>query len=151
MTPSMKVKDVMSKTLVVIPAQATYEQAARLLHEHNLTGAPVVEGERIVGILSDKDLYRVLFPWYQSFSEDPEEYLDFEAREQKIAEVRHKPIALFMTRDVITTHPDALVMRVGAIMLARRIHRLPVIKNNKLIGMVTREHIYHRLVAHHLA
>ena len=72
----MKIRDVMSTDVVVIPVEATYEEATRILFEGQVSGAPVVDKEgRLVGVISDKDLYRVLFPWYKSFSEDPEEYL----------------------------------------------------------------------------
>ena len=147
----MKIRDVMSTDVVVIPVEATYEEATKILFDNQVSGAPVVDKEgRLVGVISDKDLYRVLFPWYKSFSEDPEEYLNFEAREMAIDEVRQEPVAGFMSKQVITTQPDEFVMRAGAIMLAERVHRLPVVEQGKLVGVVTRADIYHELIAQHL-
>lgn len=42
-------------------------------------------------------------------------------------------------------------MRAGATMLAARVHRLPVVEQEKLVGIVTRADIYHELIAQHLA
>jgi len=56
----------------------------------------------------------------------------------------------FMTTDVITAHPDDPVLKIGALMLARGIHRIPVVKNAKLVGVVTRRRIYGNILKKHL-
>lgn len=147
----MQVRIVMTTPVVTIPLGSTYEDAARILYEKRISGAPVVDEQgRMVGLVSDKDLYRVLYPWYKSFLEDPVEYTDFEAREAKIEEVRTKSIEEFMTRHVFTVDPSTPVMKAGAMMLAHHIHRLPVVEHGKLVGLVTRQDIYRKIVEAHL-
>lgn len=146
----MHIRDVMTTEVRTIPITATYEDAARLLHDAHLSGAPVMDGDRVVGILADKDLYKGLYPYYRSFAEDPTSYLDHEAREMKMEEIRHMSVEHFMTKDVLCAHPDEPVMRAGAVMLAHHVHRLPVMEDGKLIGIVTRADIYRMLVVHHL-
>ena len=78
-------------------------------------------------------------------------YTDFEKRENKIDEIKRNPIERFMIRDVVSVSPDDAIMKVGGIMLARGIHRMPVLDDaGKLIGIVTRGDIFRRIIKNHL-
>lgn len=139
----MKVRDVMEPHVVTVTPEHSYEDAARILNEHQVSGVPVVDADgRLIGMVSEKDLYRILFPFYSSYYQDPVSYADLEKREDKIDEVRVKKVAVFMSRDVTTIGPDEPIMRAGGIMLAKRISRLPVVENGKLVGLVSRSRIY---------
>lgn len=147
----MKARDVMTTDIVTIHYQATYEDAARILHKHGISGAPVVDGVgNMVGILSEKDLFRVLYPLYRSYYENPTDYLDFEEREAKIAEIRKNAIERFVTTDVLTVDADDPIMKVGGLMIARRVHRLPVLEEEELVGIISRSDIYKRILQEHL-
>ena len=56
----LKVKDIMSRKVIVIKPDDTVEKAAVIMLEHKVTGLPVVEGGRLLGILSQGDVFRVL-------------------------------------------------------------------------------------------
>ena len=145
----MKVSDVMISEVVTIPETATYKDAVILLLGAKISGAPVVNkhGE-VVGMISEKDLFRVLYPKYNSFYNSPEDYLDFESREDKIKEVILHPICDFMAKDIITVEDHFPIMKVGALMLAKGIHRAPVVNKGtrKLLGIITREHIFSKVL-----
>ncbi|MEI7512330.1 MAG: CBS domain-containing protein [Candidatus Uhrbacteria bacterium] len=144
----MKVRDVMETAVVTVPIGTTYREVAKLLVTGVMSGLPVVdETGKVVGIVSEKDLFRVLYPYYRSFYENPELYSDSEAREHKAEDVADHPVESFMTTTVWTVEPDMPVMRAGALMLAKNIHRMPVMENGKLIGIVTRGHIYRTVFA----
>lgn len=148
----MKVCDVMQIDVVAIPAGSPYETVARILHQNGKSGAPVVDVDGgLIGTVSEKDLFRILYPHYRSYYEHPECYADLEERELKINEIRNHPVELFMSREVVTISPNAPVMRAGAIMLARGINRLPVVENGRVIGIVSRSDIYRRILQYHLA
>jgi CBS domain-containing protein len=138
----MKVREIMSTDFVSIPKDATYEQVFKLLNDNNISGAPVVDNGRIVGIVSEKDLFRVLFPYYTSYYNNPELYVDYEERENKIDEIRNHKVEIFMSRDFVHIHPDDPVLRAGALMLAKHVSRLPVVENGNLVGMIWRRDIY---------
>ncbi len=147
----MKVRDVMEVDVITAPEHATYEHVAKVLHDHRISGVPIVNDDGLmVGTVSEKDLFRIMFPFYKSYYEHPESYTDFEAREQKIDEIRAHPVSSFMTREVIVVEPDAPIMRAGALMLAHHIHRMPVVEDGKVVGIVTRENIYREILKHHL-
>jgi len=139
----MKVRDVMEPHVVTLTQDQSYEDAARLMNERQVSGLPVMDASgRLVGMVSEKDLYRILFPFYSSYYQDPVSYADLEKREDKIDEVRIKKVSIFMSRDVTTIGPDEPIMRAGGIMLAKKISRLPVVEDGKLIGLVSRSRIY---------
>jgi CBS domain-containing protein len=146
----MKVSDVMEREVITVPQSATYQEAARILRTHKISGAPVVdEAGKLVGMLSEKDLFRVLYPRYDSFYKSPEDYLDFESREQKIKEVILHPIIDFAARDIIIITTDAPIMKAGALMLARGVHRLPVVDGENLVGLITRRHVFGKVLERH--
>jgi predicted transcriptional regulator len=139
----MKVRDLMDTELVTIPLGTTYAEVLRILNESNISGAPVVdESGALVGLVSEKDLFRILYPFYQSYYMHPEQYTDHEEREKKAADIRNHKVEVFMSKMVYTVHPDVPVMRAGALMLSKKIHRLPVVEGKDLVGIISRRAIY---------
>jgi CBS domain-containing protein len=139
----MKVRDVMETGVVTVPLGTPYRDVVRLLADGGFSGAPVTDREgNVVGVVSEKDLFRILYPYYRSFYENPELYVDFEAREDKAEEIAAHPVDMFMSTVVWSVHPDMPIMRAGALMLAKGIHRMPVLDRGKLVGIVTRSRIY---------
>jgi len=147
----MKVFDIMERNPITIPVDATYEQASDILYANNISGAPVVGKDgKLVGILSLKDLFRVLYPFYSSYYEHPESYTDMEMREGKVDEIRKKNISEFMTKRLITVPHHIPIMRAGAVMLAHNVHHLPVLENEKFVGLLTKNLIYRAILQHHV-
>lgn len=139
----MKVRDVMRSPVISVAADAKYEEAARLLRENHLSGLPVIGPDgTLVGVVSEKDLFRAIYPRYEEFASSPEACLDQEAQESAVHEVRSTPVSQHMTAGVLTVSPNAPVLQAGGLMLARGIHRLPVVESGKLVGIVTRREIY---------
>jgi CBS domain-containing protein len=138
----MLVKDLMSTKIVTIDKDTLYEEAAKILYDNKLTGAPVVDDGKIIGFVSEKDLFRVLFPFYRNYYKHPESYTDNEDRESKANEIRKHKIERFMKSNVLTIRPNLPVLSAGALMLANGIHRLPVVDNGNLIGIIDRQTIY---------
>ncbi|MBI3115438.1 MAG: CBS domain-containing protein [Candidatus Kerfeldbacteria bacterium] len=140
----MKVAKIMRKRVATIPLGTTIRDAARLLVEKGVTGAPVVdERKRVIGIVSEKDLFRALYPSEEEFMESPEIWADDQAIADHFHEAADRLVEEVMMKDVIAVTPDTSVTRVGAIMLARNIHRLPVMEGGKLKGIVSRRDVYH--------
>ena len=147
----MKVRDVMERIVVSVTPQTTYEQAAKIMHEHRFSGLPVVNSDgKLVGILSDKDLFRALYPHYEDYARKTEEFPNEESGEERIEEVRKETVASLMTKHVLSVEPEAPIMKAGGIMLARGVHRLPVVENGRMVGIVTREEIYGAILKNHL-
>lgn len=133
----------MNTEVITILSGTPYREVERMLREKNISGAPVVDEQgNVIGLVSEKDLFRVLYPFYRSFYENPELYSDFEEREHKAGDVADHPVERFMSSKVWSIEPDIPLMRAGAIMLARGIHRMPVMESGKLVGIITRRGVY---------
>lgn len=141
----------METVFVTAREDATYKQVADLLYESKRGCVFVLDkDDRLVGLVSEHDLFRVLFPYYQSYYLNPELYTDPVERERKIMEVKDHPVKNFMCREMHCATLEEPIMRAGATMLAKNIRRMPVIEEGKLIGIVTRRAIYRTLYEQHL-
>lgn len=137
----------MEKNVITVTKDTPYEEVAKILYEHNISGVPVLdEGEKIVGIVSEKDIYRVLYPYYKSYYEHPESYTDLEERECKASEIKDHRAEVFMSKNVVPIKPEDPVMLAGSIMLAKNISRLPVVESGKVVGIISRKMIYRAIL-----
>lgn len=142
----------MKTDVITIPADLTYEAAARLLYEKKISGAPVVDKDgKLIGVVSEKDLFKLLYPRYHDYYHHPEAYLDYEAREDKIEELKLRPIMEIVPAKAEFVHPESPVLKAGSLMLAKNLHRLPVVENDMLIGIITRDHIFRQILQKHLS
>jgi CBS domain-containing protein len=147
----MTIDQVMKTEVITINKNKTYKEAIKILFDNKISGAPVVDDNgNVVGMFSEKDVFKVLYPFYKSFYEHPEEYTDPETREHKALEIQNYKVERLMVTNLISIHPKEKVMAAGGLMLAKGIHRLPVIEDGKMIGIVTRRDIYHSILKREL-
>jgi len=144
----MKVKEIMSKKVISIPLRSTLLSAVKILASNNISGAPVLdEEENLVGIISEKDIFKSLYPSHAEFYETPGIWINLDNLEERTREAIDKPIEDFMTREVVTVNPEASLMQVGSMMLVRGIHRVVVVgQENNIEGIVTRRDIYQNIL-----
>ena len=143
----MHVREIMKTNVFKIRIGTTFTNVARQLLEFVVSGAPVVDNaDRLLGIISEKDLFRAIYPRYQDFYEAPEAFLDFQKLENEATSIKDAPVESFMSRRLITASPDTPILKIGAIMVATGIHRVPVVENGILVGMVSRGDIYRAIL-----
>jgi CBS domain-containing protein len=147
----MKVKDVMTRKVLTVKSDETLIEAARILVKHNVSGAPVVDKKgKMIGVLSEKDLFHALYPDVKDILRDLRLWLGEEKIKHRVAAKRNIPVSQLMSKKIITVGEDEEVLKVGSIMLEDRIHRLPVVKNKKLVGIVSRRDIFRKLLKNDL-
>jgi len=144
----MKVKDVMNPNVVFCKPDDTVREAAKVLKVNNISGAPVLEGRKLVGIISEADLLELLvIPekgnlWLPSPFEVIEvpirELLSWEDTKKMLSDVGSTKVEEMMTKDVRTISSEASVEEASELMIRHRINRLPVMENNHVVGIVTR-------------
>lgn len=142
----------MTTRVITIPEHATLQKAAQILLKNNISGAPVLgnKGE-IIGIVSEKDLFKALYPSHAEFYDSPGVWIDLDKLEEKTREAADKPVQDLMTREVVSVNADASLMQVGSMMLVRGIHRVCIIgQDGKLEGIVTRRDIYQNILKNRL-
>lgn len=133
----------MQKDVVTIKEDATMQELAELLSEHNISGVPVIDDEnRVVGIATEGDLVaidaEIHFPHYIQLLDSViflESVKKFDERLRKAAAYR---IREMMTTDVVTVQHDEPLEKVATLMTDNEVNRLPVLEGDKLLGIVTR-------------
>ncbi len=143
----MKIKEVMVKKIITIREKQTLIEAAQILVKNNISGAPVVDGRgKLVGMLSEKDLFRALYPDVKDILKDVRLWLGKEKIKHRVETKGCIKVEKLMVRKIISVDPDTEILEAGSIMLTSQIHRLPVIKNKKLVGIVSRPDIFRNLL-----
>jgi CBS domain-containing protein len=137
----LKARDVMTTNIHTVPEDTSLEEIAKLLAAHHISGVPVVDAEgNLVGIVSEADLIdehkrdahipRVAL--YGLFT-IPEEALKKAFDGGKRLKARD-----VMTKRVITDTEDRPVHELADLMMKRRINRVPIVRDGKVVGIVTR-------------
>jgi CBS-domain-containing membrane protein len=149
----MKVRDIMHVDMITVREDTTYEEVARMLHDMDRPKSIVVVDQKgnLYGVVSEKRLFEVLYPFYSSFYNHPESYNDPVEQEKKITELKDRKIkSFFNIKKTKSTRPDVPIMRLGGLMLAQRLHHIPVVENGKLVGIVSISDIYRHVRKNHL-
>lgn len=131
----MLVEQIMQSKLLTVSPGTTLSEAIRLMRERGVRHLPVVEHERLVGIISDRDLKRAMV--------SPATSLDIREVNALLA---RSPISEIMTRTVMTVPPNAPVEDAARLLVRERISALPVTLAGRLIGIVTETDVLTLLV-----
>jgi CBS domain-containing protein len=112
----LKVKDIMSKDIASLRSDDSIERAAQLMKQYNCGSIPVCTQDKIIGIVTDRDIAVRSVASGQDVSE--------------------KRVGDIMTEDVVFGSPEMEVSDAARLMSDRQIRRLPIVENNSLIGIV---------------
>jgi CBS domain-containing protein len=148
----MRVRDVMTRDPIVVPIQAAVRVAAGLLKKNHIGGLPVVDGEKLAGIVTESDILSLLETgnisddlWLPSPLELIEvpirEYINWEKTKRALSDIGDIPVSSVMSHPVITVTEDTDIEEAASIMLKRKIARLPVVRDEKVVGIITRADI----------
>lgn len=145
----MLVRDVMTKKVLTLSPSDSFSKAVKFLLKNKITGSPVVNTKgKIIGIISEKDLFHKLFPSEKKFYQDLEYYMNFENLEKEAVRVSRLKVRNLMSRRVIFVHPDDHILKACSLLLLNNIRRLPVIDRGQIVGIVTTNNIYKNFLVH---
>ena len=145
----MQVRDVMTRNVISITAADSVREAVGVMLQNRISGLPVVDAEgSLVGMVTEGDFLRRgeigterRRPKWLEFLVGPgrlaSEYV--QATGRKVEDV--------MTTDPVTVSEDDSLERVVELMESRRVKRLPVMRNGKLVGIISRANLMHALVS----
>lgn len=147
----MIAKDIMSKDVITIRKSASIEEIAKLLIEKNISGVPVVDDSNsIIGIVTKNDLIykdvEVKFPSYVEFLGGIFYLESVKHYEEKLKKFLANSAEDIMTSEVVTINENTDVKEIAEAMVEKGITKLPVIRDNKLVGIVTRGDILKSLL-----
>lgn len=131
----LKVQDVYTEDVVTIAPDASAPEASKLMQQHRVRRLPVVQGDRLVGIVALSDLMKASPSSATSLSVWELNYLADKVKVQEI-----------MSEDVVTVSVDTNLRDVGRLMLDRKIGGIPVVRGDEVIGIVTESDIFRTFV-----
>ena len=143
--------DIMTTEVLTVNPDTPVYQIARLMSNHNISGVPVVDDhDRVLGVVTELDMIvrntRFKVPNFIMIL-DSIIYLEtpkhFEERLQHMLGVTAQEI---MSAPAVTIAPDATIEDLAELMIGRRMNPLPVVKDDRLIGIISRSDII-RLMA----
>lgn len=130
----MLVRNWMSQPVVTVDAKDTMQHAVKLIKEHNINMLPVMDHEKVVGVLSKIDLKRAHAT-----------LLEIHDLAYVISKVKVKEI---MTKVPITVPPDYTIEEAAKVMIAKDISGLPVVAaTGQLVGIITRTDLFKVLIS----
>ena len=114
----MKVKDIMTKDVIIANSTDNVLTAAKLMKHHNIGVIPVVENaEKVLGMITDRDIVLSL----ADYNFDP----------------ANTDVTKLMSNKVYSVRPEADLSSAIALMKKQQIRRLPVIEEERLVGMLS--------------
>ena len=131
MLKSVLIKDHMSTRLVTLDPDMDILRAVNALINGVIAGAPVVDGNRrLVGILTERDCMRV-------------------AMQAEYHGMPGGPVSKYMTKDPQFVSPDESILHVAQLFIDGKYHRYPVVKNDRLVGMISRRDVMKAMGKHY--
>jgi CBS domain-containing protein len=156
----MIVRDVMNVKPVTCQAETSVTEAGKILRENMISGMPVLDGQRLVGVVSESDLLRLLATenegglWlpspFEIFEVPFRDLVKWERMHSAIDDLSKKKVREVMSRNVHEVSPEDSVEEAAGIMTRHRINRLPVVEEGRLVGIVTRGDIISSLGLSHV-
>jgi CBS domain-containing protein len=122
----MIARDIMTRKVCTIQPEASAQEAAQLLDQMRISGLPVVDEDgKIIGIVTEADI---------------------------ISKVNREGllVANIMSQEVIFVDEETLVSEIAMLLTDRKIKRVPVVNDGKLVGIVSRADIVHAVAQGHL-
>jgi CBS domain-containing protein len=132
----MKVSEVMTEKVFTVTAGTPLKVVATRMLEYGVSGMPVVEGDRVLGVISETDILfkerpapdrKGLVDWLVHYAEDP-----------PIQKLEARTAGQAMTIPPVTIASGRPISDAATLMLELRIDRLPVVDSGRLVGIVTR-------------
>jgi len=145
----MKASDIMTSEVISADPEATVLQAARHMLQHHISGLPVIDKTgKLVGILSEGDFLRRR---ETGTDKKRSRWLEFLMGPGSMAaeytRTHGSRIADVMTTKVQTVDEDAPLEQIVELMEKYRIKRVPVLRGDKVVGIVTRANLMHAMVS----
>jgi CBS domain-containing protein len=110
----MRAKEIMTPTVITINATASVRELAKVLTKNNISGIPVMDNKgKIVGIATQAD----------------------------VVGKKGKQVKSIMSKKIISVTEETPVAEIARLLTARRIKRVPIMRDGKLVGIVSRADI----------
>ena len=138
----MRAKDVMRSEVQCVSERTTLRELSRAFRRHGVTTLSVINDQgELVGVVTETELLKAMLPGYSELLDTLQYMQDFEYLEDRADEVEDVPVRDIMLRGAISVTEDTPLMRVISLFLLKAASHIPVVRDNRIVGVVTRTDI----------
>ena len=125
----MKISELMTRSVLTVPPDMSIRKLVKVLEQNRITGAPVVDSDgKLIGIVSGRDIVKAI---------DQLIRVHISIDEQQEDRGKYNWVEGIMSAKVCTCSADDDVREVFNTMVKMKIHRVPVVEDGKLIGIIS--------------
>lgn len=136
----LKLRDIMTTDVVTATPDMTLREAMAILSDKHISGAPVVDGGKVVGVFSSTDLLA-----YIAELDAAQPSVSFRRRQTPLEEVT---VSEVMTREVKSLSPECSIEMAAEFMRRAEIHRVLVMDGAHLLGIATTTDLARAIAEH---
>jgi len=120
MLKSLQAKDLMEKEVIATKPDVPLKKAVNILIKNKISCMPVIDDtDKLVGVISCEDVLNVAFDGYLNTTK----------------------VETVMTKNVVCFEPDSNLEEIAIVISKKHFHRIPIVKDGKLVGIVSRRDI----------
>ncbi len=120
------VATIMSRDVVTVSPNEYLLTLRTMLNQKGIHHLLVVENDRLVGVISDRDVLHALSPFLETMHEQPRDVHTLEIHAHEI-----------MSRNPLTVSPDTTIAKATALLLSNNISSLPILEDDTIVGIIT--------------
>lgn len=133
----MQVKEIMTRSPRTVTPNTGLLEVVSLMCLYRYSGLPVMEGEKMVGFIAEKDVFQRLFPTLEDMMNNGLGNSDYSAMMGKYKDVVNLKVSDLMATDVITVSPEQHILQAATTMVRYKFRRIPVAEAGVLQGMLS--------------
>lgn len=127
-----KAKDIMTKDVITVGKDDNLTDVAELMIQKRISGFPVIENEKIIGIITTNDLFMIMD--IIKTGEVLKDSSDIDYIQPKVS--------FTMSTEIVSVSPETSLDEIITLMKYRNIHTLPVISRDRLTGIIGRRDVF---------
>lgn len=136
-------RDIMTKEIYTVHLDTEIKALAKTFVEHNVNAMPVVDDDgKLLGMVTQTDLVEQdkplhiptvisLFDWV-IYLESPKKFME------EVRKVTARKVGEICSKDVVTCAPETPVATVASLMVDNKVHLVPVVENERMVGVIAR-------------
>ena len=140
-----KVRDIMKTDVYIVTDEANIGEVIRILVDNQINGVPIVDGkEKVVGFISDGDIMKFVAkqnPRIIDMTSFITVWYDTESFEKKMDDLMDLNVMELATTKLVSVEADYDIDEAAKVLGDKKIKKVPVLENGKLVGVITRSDI----------
>ncbi len=143
----LTVGDVMKREVITVKPEDSLKAVANVMFKHRISGVIVVDDDyQVVGMISNRTLIKAALPDYQSLISNLAMSYDSESFENILRTEENVHVSELMDTNIETVSEGTSVVETAALMLFKDLRRVPIVKEGKLVGVITISDIVSKII-----